>query len=146
MTTVAPWAVAPSRFSDNMAMIAYVGGLADASQVTLYAFANGECRGRSVVVGDRHFITIHGEQGERFTFCAYNAADDKFYEIRGSRAFAAVSGTMTAPVPLYAGEATSVEAIESNLTHDAAVYDLQGRRVSHQQKGIYIQNGKKHIR
>ncbi|MBR1548046.1 MAG: hypothetical protein IJ637_04910 [Prevotella sp.] len=145
VTTAAPWAVTSSNFADNMAMIAYVGGLADATQVTLYAFANGECRGRSVVVGDRHFITIHGEQGERFTFCAYNAADDKFYEIRGSRAFAAVSGSMASPVPLYAGEATSVEAIETGLSASAPIYDLQGRRVGQKQKGIYIQNGKKLI-
>ncbi|MBR4533753.1 MAG: hypothetical protein IKO85_04320 [Bacteroidaceae bacterium] len=29
---------------------------------------------------------------------------------------------------------------------DAPFYDLQGRRVSHPRKGIYIQNGKKIIR
>ena len=137
-----------SRFIDNMAMIAHVGGVDDASHLTLYAFRNGECRGRGVAVGDRQFITIHGEKGERFTFAAYDELTGQYYEVIGSRAFATVSGSFKAPVPLYVGEATTVGAILNKTAADDAVYDLQGRRVGNAQakKGIYVQQGRKVVK
>lgn len=141
-----PWTIDDSPFADNMSMIAHVGGLADASRLTLYAFVGNECRGRGVAVGDRQFITIHGERGERITFCVYDEVSDQYYQINGSRAFAVVSGTMEAPVALYAGEATSIEAVENMAALDGNIYDLQGRRVVTPRKGIYVQGGKKLIK
>lgn len=144
--TRSPWTIDHSCFSDNMSMIAHVGGVSDASRLTLYAFVGSECRGRGVAVGDRQFITIHGEKGERFTFCAYDELTNQFYEIRGSREFTPVSGTMLAPVPLYVGSTTTVEAILNKSSLSSEVYDLQGRRVNSTKKGIYVQRGKKVIK
>lgn len=142
-----PWTIDHHRFADNMSMIAHVGGLSDEAALTLYAFVGSECRGRGVAVGDNQFITIHGEKGERFTFCVYDEKTDQFYEIRGSRAFAPVSGTVTAPVPLYAGEVLSVEAITNTAALDGATYDLQGRRIDNPtRKGIYVQRGRKVVK
>ena len=138
-----PWTIDDSRFADNMSMIAHVGGLADDTRLTLYAFVGNECRGRGVAVGDRQFITIHGEQGERITFRAYDETTGQYYDIQGSRAFAVVSGTMEAPVALYAGEVTSIDAIGNTDVRNSAIYDLQGRRVNAPKKGIYVQGGKK---
>jgi hypothetical protein len=137
-----------SRFMDNMSMIAYIDGLADASHLTLYAFRGGECRGRGVAVGDRQFITIHGETGERFTFAAYDELSGQFYELTGSRAFTTSSGTFKAPVPLYINQTTTVEAIMNKAALSDEVYDLQGRRVDDAQmkKGIYVQRGKKVVK
>ncbi len=39
--------------------------------------------------------------------------------------------------------ATAIEAVESDLIADDAIYDLSGRRVAKAVKGVYIQNGKK---
>ena len=141
-----PWTIDDSRFADNMSMIAHVGGLADDTRLTLYAFVGNECRGRGVAVGDRQFITIHGEQGERITFRAYDETTGQYYDIQGSRAFAVVSGTMEAPVALYAGEVTSIDAIGNTDIRSSAIYDLQGRRVNAPKKGIYVQGGKKVVR
>jgi hypothetical protein len=141
-----PWSIDDSRFADNMSMIAHVGGLSDASRLTLYAFVGNECRGRGIAVGDRQFITIHGDRGERITFCVHDEVTGQYYQINGSRAFAVVSGTMEAPVALYAGEATSIEAVENMAALDGNIYDLQGRRVETPRKGIYVQGGKKLIK
>ena len=53
---------------------------------------------------------------------------------------------MEAPVALYAGEATSIEAVENMAALDGNIYDLQGRRVVTPRKGIYVQGGKKLIK
>jgi hypothetical protein len=141
------WKIDDSRFDDNMAMVAYVGALPDASQVTLWAFVGDECRGRSVTVGDRQFITIHGQQGERITFKVYDQTTGQLRQIVGSRLFTAMSGTVKEPVALYAGPViTGIEAPSSSValpTQQTETYDLQGRRVSNATKGLYIQNGRK---
>ena len=142
-----PWTIDHSRFADNMSMIAYVGGFDDNSHITLYAFRGNECRGRGVAVGDRQFITIHGEQGERYTFCAYDELTGEYYDVLGSRAFTAVSGSFDSPVPLFVGETTTVEAIKNKTALTDEVYDLQGRRVSGKaKKGIYVQQGRKVVK
>ncbi len=40
---------------------------------------------------------------------------------------------------------TGVNAVEAKDADDAAIYNLQGIRVAHPQKGIYVKNGKKFI-
>lgn len=149
MNNNSPWVIADhSRFADNMSMIAHVGGLDDVANITLYAFRGNECRGRGVAVGDRQFITVHGEKGERYTFLAVNNLTGEIYELSGSRAFAANSGTYAAPVPLYADETTTIEAIQNEDALSNEIYDLQGRRMDKSQlkKGIYVQKGKKVIK
>jgi hypothetical protein len=153
MNDNSPWTIADhSRFADNMSMIAHVGGLDDVENITLYAFRGNECRGRGVAVGDRQFITVHGEKGERYTFRAVNNLTGEIYELSGSRAFAANSGTYAAPVPLYADGTTTIEAIQNESALSSEVYDLQGRRVNANTgnaqlcKGIYVQSGRKVVK
>ena len=45
---------------------------------------------------------------------------------------------------VFDGEATGIESL-SAAEQDGEMFDLQGRRVSRAQKGIYIQNGKKFV-
>ena len=153
MNDNSPWTIADhSRFADNMSMIAHVGGLDDVENITLYAFRGNECRGRGVAVGDRQFITVHGEKGERYTFRAVNNLTGEIYELSGSRAFAANSGTYAAPVPLYADGTTTIEAIQNESALSSEVYDLQGRRINANtgnaqlRKGIYVQSGRKVVK
>jgi hypothetical protein len=147
------WTIADhSRFADNMSMIAHVGGLDDVENITLYAFRGNECRGRGVAVGDRQFITVHGEKGERYTFRAVNNLTGEVYELSGSRAFAANSGTYAAPVPLYVSGTTTVEAIKNESVMSSEIFDLQGRRLNantgnaQMRKGIYVQSGRKVVK
>jgi len=147
--SVAPelWKVDDSRFADNMAMVAYVGAVADPSRVTLWAFVGDECRGRSVSVGDRQFITVHGTPGERVTFKVYDEVYGELREVLGSRPFMAISGSIDAPVSLYPGkEITAIDGVTELKNGNATVYDLQGRRVENARKGLFIQNGRKVVK
>lgn len=50
------------------------------------------------------------------------------------------------PDVISVGEATSIEAIESEkVGQQKEVYDLQGRKVTTMSKGIYIVGGKKYV-
>jgi hypothetical protein len=139
------WKIDDSRFDDNMAMVAYVGAVDDASRLTLWAFVGDECRGRSVNVGDLQFITVHGQQGERVTFKVYDETTGQLRQVIGSRPFAAISGSVKEPVSLYAGPVlTSIDDVNIEaINADGMTFDLQGRRVSNATKGLYIQNGRK---
>ena len=45
---------------------------------------------------------------------------------------------------VHEGETTGINAVKTTVdTKDAAVYDLQGRRVMQPTKGLFIVNGKK---
>lgn len=41
---------------------------------------------------------------------------------------------------------TGLDAVEAKNADDAAIYNLQGIRVAHPQKGIYVKNGKKYVK
>lgn len=41
---------------------------------------------------------------------------------------------------------TGLDAVEAKDADDAAIYNLQGIRVAHPQKGIYVKNGKKYVK
>lgn len=138
-----------SKFDDNMAMIAYVGNVDDPTQVTLYAFVGDECRGCGEAIGDRQFITVHGQAGETVTFKVFDPLTGNLHDIFGSRQWQPLMGSISAPVSLYAGQVSGIEEMEDGRCKmEDSVYDLQGRRIGSAQlkKGVYIQHGKKHIR
>ena len=41
--------------------------------------------------------------------------------------------------------ATAIQGVPSAIGHEGPIYNLQGHRISKPAKGIYIQNGQKHI-
>jgi len=148
----AMWIVDDSRFADNMAMVARIDSVFDPSAVTLLAFVDGECRGRSVGVGNLQFITIHGQKGERFTFNIYDHTTGELRQVVGEYPFSAMSGTVKNPVILHVSNVdTSIhDTHHHNAVADNAVYDLQGRRFVtsasqrlYKEKGVYIQNRRK---
>lgn len=143
-----PWTVDGSPFDDNMAMVAQIYGVNDPSRVTLWAFVGNECRGRGVAIGDRQYITVHGNVGEKVTFMLYDALTRHFHEVYGSRSLASSLGTVAAPTALHAGKAvTAIETVTIGQKGDGRFYDLQGRPVndSNMTKGIYVTNGKKMV-
>jgi hypothetical protein len=143
----APWAIDHRRFDDNMSMVARVQNVDDPSRVTLWAFVGGECRGRGVAVGDRQFITVHGQPGERVSFVVYDQLTGQFHSVYGTRTLTSISGSLDAPIPMYAGQVTAIETISATTSNDAAAatYDLGGRTVgtSSPAKGVYIRGGRK---
>jgi hypothetical protein len=148
MSTVPePWTFDHSQFDDNMAMVARVANVDDPSRVTVWAFVGNECRGRGVAIGERQYITVHGNVGERVTFRLYDEVTGCFHDVFGSRTLAPISGTYTNPVQLFAGQVTAIENLNANVNVNANVYDLQGRRVNgNVNKGIYIRDGRKVVK
>ncbi len=133
-----------SRFDDNMAMIAFVGNVGAPSQVTLYAFVGDECRGRGEPIGDRQFITVHGQAGDVVTFKVYDPLTGCLHDVYGSRKWQPFVGSIDAPVSLYAGQISGIADVETvRVENDDFVYDLQGRKVGRLSTGLYIKNGKK---
>ena len=132
------WKFNHHDFADNMAMIAYVNAVTDPSRCTLWAFVDGECRGRGEAIGDRQFITVHGKQGEKVTFRVYDEVTHLLLDVYGSRTLEYTSGSYKAPVSLYAGTVSDINGVDAVRTTSSSVYDLQGRRADKASKGIFM--------
>ena len=143
-----PWQFDDSQFDDNMAMIARVSSVDDPRQCTVWAFVDGECRGRGNIVGDLQFITVHGTPGEHVTFLVYDNKTGQFHNVYEERTLRPISGTLQAPVVLHAGQVAAIDDITNSLNNGAAngYYDLQGRKVEKAHKGVYIHNGRKLVK
>ena len=113
---------APERFDDNMSMIAAVCGVTDNHNCQVWAFVDGECRGIGETIGDRVFITVHGNMGEKATFRVLDSLTGQLYETYGTCTLSQLSGTMKAPVclittsPTAIGDATAYTETTSILT------------------------------
>jgi len=143
-----PWQFDDSQFDDNMAMIARVSSVDDPRQCTVWAFVDGECRGRGNIVGDLQFITVHGTPGEHVTFLVYDNKTGQFHNVYEERTLRPISGSLQAPVVLHAGQVTAIDDITTSLNNGTAsgYYDLQGRKVEKAHKGVYIHNGRKFVK
>ena len=143
-----PWQIDDSRYDDNMAMIARVSSVNDPRQCTVWAFVDGECRGRGIIVGDLQFITVHGTPGEHVTFLVYDNQTGQFHSVFEERTLRPISGSLQAPVVLHAGQAAAIDDIAADPANATAngYYDLQGRKVEKARKGVYIHNGHKLVK
>lgn len=107
-----PWPVDHQHFADNMAVVAQVTGVADDSRATVYAFVGDECRGFGTAIGNRHFITVHGQAGERVRFVVYDPVSGGYFNALGSISWRDMRGTVADPLPVHAAEALSVEGVK----------------------------------
>ncbi len=85
--------------------------------------------------------TLANEKGE-FGYFRYTGAT-----LKGGKAFLVVPGGALARITIagLGDDATGIERIGTDESQ-APCYDLQGRRVSQTQKGVYIINGKKEVK
>jgi len=148
-------ASASRRHADHMNMIATVEGLNSQENCILLAFVGDECRGRSVIDADRHFITVHGDTGEPVHFVVFDTQTGLYHAVEGQIDLAEQRGTLSEPVRLLAGKTQSVLSVALSSQHTEKTYDLQGRRVDNSQltvhssqlsKGVYIRDGKKVVK
>ena len=95
----------------------------------------------------------YSDAGATYYFVASNklyktAASGTANTIKAFRAYFKVPGTTAARLTGFVidGEATGVQELKnSSIEGLNSCYDLQGRRISQPTKGLYIQNGKKHL-
>ena len=81
----------------------------------------------------------------------YILVDGKFYQanagnLSAGKAYLKTNGNVSARLDIFFGnEATGISSV-NNAQPDGAIYNLSGVRMKTDQKGIYIQNGKKIVR
>ena len=75
----------------------------------------------------------------------FSLLNDSDRNIAGFKAYyiSTAAGAAPAFLLLDEGDVTGINAVNAAAQNGAAVYDLQGRRVSNAQKGVYIVNGQK---
>ena len=145
------WDYDTSKYPDNMAIIATLPGIENASDYSVGAFVGDEVRGEgSVATGNLLFINVAGKSGEKVTFKLLNKFTGEVLGVDGCLNYAMVRGTMDSPVELSVPGYTPTginESTVSTLDDDVkAIHDLSGRRVKAPTKGLYISAGKKFIK
>jgi hypothetical protein len=130
----------PSRFRDNMTIVAQLENVPFVDNCRVFAFVGDECRGQGAAVQGKLFITVHGQAGEAITFKLYDNDTRDLCEINESVPFQSMLGTVRQPLKMQKGK-TIVTGIQGLSTGAAATesFDLSGRRISGSQRGISIQ-------
>lgn len=132
------WTYNHSRFMNNMTVVAELCGIAHPENYSLGAFVGNECRGEGVVRNGKVFITVHSDGGEYVKFRLYNRLTGELEDIREGLRVQTRVGSLKYPLQLH-GTATGIQGIDDENTNESASFDLTGRRVSGQQRGINIQ-------
>jgi len=103
-STDGAWSVDPHRYVDNMSIIAEVidqGAAMAPESYQIGAFCGDECRGVSTVVEGRHFLTVHGNEGDRFQFHVRDIASGQVYTVeRFFEVANTLAGTYAEPLAL----------------------------------------------
>ncbi len=141
------WTVDKRKYPNVMGLVAELvqdGEAMDANKWLVGAFCGEECRGLSQTVGGHLMINVYGMGGERISFMALNRECGEVMGVEESEPFRTdILGTIQQPYELHSGVVTGIAEMENGRWKigDAAVYDLQGRRVeksSMTSNGIYI--------
>ena len=136
----------PRRFADNMTIIASLPEGMDSERYTVVPFVGDECRGESKLVNNRYFITVHGQKDELVTFRVLDTLTGEYDNELNEMQFGTMAGSMKAPVILNASTSGIENVTFDQLNQDGSdpiIYDMQGRRVGKDARGLLIVNGKK---
>lgn len=126
------WSYDDSQFANNMSMIAELKNVDDASQYTVGAFVDGECRGEGIIVNGKAFITVHGNNGEQVSFRLYNTKTGEYFDVAETVTSQQMLGTLKAPVALTAPAiVTGINNVQHSALGVQQSYDLLGRKTDH---------------
>ncbi|MCQ2095195.1 MAG: hypothetical protein MJY59_00430 [Bacteroidaceae bacterium] len=138
----------PHAFADNMALIAKVEGLQNASHYSIGVFVGDECRGRGEFVdGDIAFINASGKAGERLTFVLHDYESGESYEMNEVLNYTTRKGSLREPVMLSAPYVTGIQTQPGLKSEEPGMrtYNTSGQIVNSSYNGIVIKNGKKYL-
>ena len=123
-----------------------------AGEYNIYAMADGEMRGVSKQVGDKHYLTVYGLNPVDISFVAESALTGELFEVQEVLKFHDdVVGSRKSPFIMNIGNITGIDTI-GNDRCPMTVYSLQGNLISRDAtlktlhllpKGVYIINGQK---
>ena len=136
----------PRRFADNMSIIASLPEGVDSERYTVVPFVGDECRGESKLDNDRFFITVHGQKGEQVSFRLFDNQTGEYENSLVEMPFSMMEGSIKAPVVLGTST-TAIDTITIDQNNqdgsEPVIYDMQGRRMSKDARGLLIINGEK---
>lgn len=133
------WQYDHSRFASNMAMVAEIPQLQDAEQYTIGAFVDGECRGEGFFENNHAFITVHCKNGELVSFRLHNELTDEYFDIDETVTATQRVGSLDNPFRMTSEPvSTGINAVVQK-DQAAGHYDLSGRRVGSNTKGVSLQ-------
>lgn len=136
----------PRRFADNMSIIASLPEGVDSERYTVVPFVGDECRGESKLDNDRFFITVHGQKGEQVSFRIFDNQTGEYENSLVEMPFSMMEGSIKAPVVLGTST-TAIDTITIDQNNqdgsEPVIYDMQGRRMSKDARGLLIINGEK---
>ncbi len=133
------WQYDASRFMNNMTMVAVLPEIENLENYSIGAFVGDECRGEGHILNGKAFITIHTDGAEKVSLRLYNEVLGEYFDIDETFPTQMRLGSLKAPVQLHS---TAVVTSIANVGADADTtqsYDLSGRRINSQQRGIRIQ-------
>ena len=143
------------RYPNTMNMTVLVvkdGMVTTATDYNIYAIVNDGIRGISQTVGNKHYLTVYGDEPVDITFVVESAeTGESFVAVETLKFRDDVVGNRKNPFVLNIGSATGIDAIGVD-GRPMTIYTLQGILVSREvtlkqlhrlPKGVYIVNGQK---
>ena len=142
----------PSTMNVTAKVCMYDTELTDADYV-IYAMADNECRGKSVVgSGGTHYLTVYGDQPVAITFVVVDTKSDDTYVSSEVLTFQEdVIGSRKSPYIINIDAPTGIASL-ADTPQKMKVYSIEGilidseatpETIKRLQRGIYIINGKK---
>ena len=133
------WQYDASQFMNNMTMVAELPQVINAEDYSIGAFVGDECRGEGVVLNGKAFVTIHTDGDETVSLKLYNKQLGRYFDIEETFRTQTRLGSLKAPVQLHAALPTGLTKAEAGRSSVAERYDLSGRRISNDRRGVNIQ-------
>lgn len=105
------WEYDSKDFADNMTVIARVGETLEEGRYAVGAFVNGECRGEGEMVGQRFYITVHGNHSDKVSFKMFDTVTGKYTDVITTIPFAEIAGSYSVPVTLTTAQPLGVDDV-----------------------------------
>ena len=109
-------------------------------QWSIGAFVGDECRGEGRLVDGKFFITVHANSGEMISFKLYDQTSGQYFDIDQTVRMQQMLGTVNKPFGMTtkADTTTGIQSMD-NVQCTMNNYDLGGRRIDSNVKGIQLQ-------
>ncbi len=105
------WEYDSKDFADNMTVIARVGETLEEGRYAVGAFVNGECRGEGEMVGQRFYITVHGNRSDKVSFKMFDTVTGKYTDVITTIPFGEMAGSYSLPVVLATAQPLGVDDV-----------------------------------
>ncbi len=132
------WSYDHTQFAGNMTMVASLPNLDNPENYTIGAFVDGECRGEGSFDRGLAFITVHTDGGEEVSFRLHNELTNEYFDIDQTVVSRMRIGSVKSPMMMTSNSVVTGIATVERSVFNVESYDLNGRAVDNNAKGITI--------